>query len=424
MKRIGIFSIFLLFLFIIIPNTYAAVTQEECDAAVSPETCPAGCGYNPELDVCEQCPVGFYKSEIGAQQCTPCTIKPSNTNFTVDDANKGMTEDMCPWEIICNAGQYFDGSQCLACGDYYLTNNYECPILGTGATITTEDYANCTHAARCDGKVYTLDLRHNSGLTWFEDKTAYFKYGSGFSANETGPWNKSTLPPEAMQEDNPPGQEFVGYFNGRDGIVSPDREQYFDNEGGYTRKTYADLADLANKDNVITLYAAWSYKPYYIHYYYDNTGNDDPITQNCGGGKDFTVEDCTTMGYPPGNSGWQAPEGTSFVEYECYKTYTDGEFSNPCGTYIPGVQINPPEGKNEDTLYFVAQYQVCPIGHYCDSNGQHECPGGTTTTSTGTSSISDCVMRRGVSGTKFCDSTGNCFYIPNSLLYSGAIPGR
>ena len=117
-------------------------------------------------------------------------------------------------------------------------------------------------------------------------------------------------------------------------------------------------------------------------------------------------------------------DSTSFVEYECYKTYTDGEFSNPCGTYIPGVQINPPEGKNEDTLYFVAQYQVCPIGHYCDSNGQHECPGGTTTTSTGTSSISSCVMQRGASGTKFCDSTGNCFYIPDSRINSGAIPGK
>ena len=402
MKRI-LFAVF--GVIIMLPMASMAV-----DCTMVDGQCPAGCGYSEITHDCTICPTGAY-SPGGTSECLTCS-KPLSANFADNDG--GMTEDACPWTISCPSGHYFDNANltCVPCGTYYnAKGDTTCEISGTGqGTITSYD-GNCTQTARCDGKVYTLTLKRNTG----KDKTAYFKYGAGFSENSTGSWNPQKLPDTALQ-DSKPVQTFVGYFNNNGALVWEERDQYFSSNGTLT-KTQAELADLA-EDNVITLWAGWSFSPYYIYYYYDST-DATPKDQSCGGDKDYDGSTCKTLSYQWGTP----PEGSVFTGYKCY---TNDEFSDSCikQFYTPDEPIAPPENDDEKTRYFVAQYQVCPIGHYCDSNGQHECPGGTTTTSTGTSSISSCVMQRGASGTKFCDSTGNCFYIPDSRINSGAIPGR
>lgn len=104
--------------------------------------------------------------------------------------------------------------------------------------------------------------------------------------------------------------------------------------------------------------------------------------------------------------------GKLFTGYNCY---TNEEFSNLCTTpfYTPGDQIAPPETDDEKTRYFVAQYDACPAGHYCTNGDTDNCPAGTTS-DPGAGSATNCYMVRGDGGTKFCDNTGDCFYLPGS----------
>lgn len=57
-----------------------------------------------------------------------------------------------------------------------------------------------------------------------------------------------------------------------------------------------------------------------------------------------------------------------------------------------------------------------PKGYYHEDTNDTECakcPAGTTTDTTGAKNRTQCVMKRGTTGTKFCDSNG-CFYLPGT----------
>ncbi len=393
MKRI-LFAVF--GVIIMLPMASMAV-----DCTMVDGQCPAGC-YRFGMD-CAPCQPGYYNDTLGADECTACTI-PEGATPNLDQT--GLTSDNCGWTAYCKSGEYVASTKnltCQPCGDYYTAKGGEFTITGYGPAAATTSIDGYEKSDRCDGKVYKLTLKRNSIIT--DDKTAYFKYDTGFSANSTGPWNKTTLPASALQ-DNKPVQTFVGYFDNKGDLVWEERDQYFSSNGALT-KPQADLAKLANKDNEITLWAGWSFSPYHIYYYYDDAGGSQ-ITQTCGEDKDYSGSTCKTQEYQ-----WDAPPmGKLFTRYKCY---TNEEFSNSCTKpfYTPGDQIAPPETDAEKTRYFVAQYDACPAGHYCTNGKTYNCPAGTTS-DPGAGSTTNCYMVRGDGGTKFCDNTGDCFYLPGS----------
>lgn len=370
------------------------------DCTMTDGICPAGCYMDSNVG-CTQCPAGYYNPTQNATTCQECQ-SPKGADFAEGDEYKGMTTNACPWYKTCYSGEYVASTTnltCQPCGDYYTAKGDEFTITGSGSAATSID--GYEKSNRCDGKVYTLDLSGNPGNA----KTAYFKYDTGFSENSTGPWNQTTLPASALQDDRPV-QKFVGYFNNNGAIVWDQRDQYFSSNGALTKKQ-AELAQLANKDNKIKLWAGWSFSPYYIYYYYDDAGGSY-IDQTCGGDKDYNGSTCKTQEYQ-----WDAPPmGKLFTGYKCY---TNEGFSNPCTKtfYTPGDQIAPPETDAEKTRYLVAQYDACPAGHYCTNGKTNDCPAGTTS-DPGAGSATNCYMVRGDGGTKFCDNTGDCFYLPGS----------
>lgn len=394
MKRI-LFAVF--GVIIMLPMASVAV-----DCTMTDGICPAGCYMDSNVG-CTQCPAGYYNPTQNATTCQECQ-SPEGADFAEGDEYKGMTTNACPWYKTCYSGEYVASTKdltCQPCGDYYTAKGDDFTITGSGSDATSID--GYKKSDRCDGKVYKLTLKRNSIIT--DNKTAYFKYDAGFSENSTGPWNKTTLPASALQ-DNKPVQTFVGYFDNKGDLVWVERDQYFNSNGALT-KTQADLANLANKDNEITLWAGWSFSPYHIYYYYDDAGGSY-IDQTCGEDKDYSGSTCKTQEYQ-----WDTPPmGKLFTGYNCY---TNEEFSNLCTTpfYTPGDQIAPPETDDEKTRYFVAQYDACPAGHYCTNGITQNCPAGTTS-DPGAGSATNCYMVRGDGGTKFCDNTGDCFYLPGS----------
>ena len=371
------------------------------DCTMTDGICPAGCYMDSNLGGCIQCPEGYYNPTQNATACKECQ-RPEGADWAEGDEYKGMTTNACPWYKKCYSGEYVASTTdltCQQCEVYYTAKGDEFTITGSGSAADNID--GYKKSDRCDGNVYTLDLSGNPGNA----KTAYFKYDTGFSENSTGPWNQTTLPASALQDDRPV-QKFVGYFNNNGAIVWNQRDQYFSSNGALTKKQ-AELAQLANKDNKIKLWAGWSFSPYYIYYYYDDAGGSY-IDQTCGGDQDYNGSTCKTQEYQ-----WDAPPmGKLFTGYKCY---TNEEFSNPCTKtfYTPGDQIAPPETDAEKTRYFVAQYDDCSAGHYCTNGSAHDCPAGTTS-DPGAGSATNCYMVRGDGGTKFCDNTGDCFYLPGS----------
>lgn len=414
MKRI-LFAVF--GVIIMLPMASMAV-----DCTMVDGQCPAGCKNT--ADGCMICPEGQYNDEPGAETCKDCSRPTGVEQWKTGTEYQGMTTDSCQWEKTCQSGTYIASTTdltCLQCGDNYTAKGGDFTITGAGKAADNIDAY--TKSNRCDGKVYTLNL-HSNGAPQTPDtqplnKEGYFKYDgyaeglAGFATSSNATVWYDYLPDDLLYKDGPV-RSFLGFFDKRPG-TNDNATRYFSSDGSFN-KTQSELVGLLDKDE-IELYAGWQRDPYFIKYIY---GNGTTSTEQCGEDN----KECTTKN---ANSVENAPDGQTFTGvYKCYINYEDEENRQPCQTpeYKVGDLIAEPPNDDEKTRYFVAQYQVCPIGHYCDSSGQHECPGGTTTASTGTSSTSGCVMRRGVSGTKFCDSTGNCFYIPASLLYNGAIPGR
>ena len=411
MKRI-LFAVF--GVIIMLPMTSMAV-----DCTMVDGQCPAGC-YHLEMD-CVECQPGYYNGTPGATECTKCTIP---EGATPDPDQTGLTSDNCSWTASCKSGEYVASTTdltCQQCGDNYAAKGGDFTITGSGPAATSID--GYEKSNRCDGNVYKLIL-HSNGAPQTPDtqpltKEGYFKYDgyaeglAGFATRSNATVWYDYLPGDLLYKDGPV-RSFLGFFDKRPG-TNDNATRYFLSDGSFG-KTQSELVGLLDKDE-IELYAGWQRDPYFITYIY---GNGTTSMETCGADN----KECTTK---YANSVENAPDGQTFTGvYKCYINYNDEENRQPCQTpeYKVGDPIAEPPNDDEKTRYFVAQYQVCPIGHYCDSKGQHECPGGTTTMSTGTSSTSGCVMRRGASGTKFCDSTGKCFYIPNSRIYSGAIPGK
>ena len=405
MKRI-LFAVF--GVIVMLPMASMAATTELSCTMVDGQ-CPAGCGYSKITHNCEKCPTGTY-GQGGTSECQKCD-KPTYASFT--DNNDGMTTNACPWTMSCSSGYYFDYDkvQCVECGQHYNAKGGEFTITGSGLAagdISIDDYEK---SDRCDGKVYKLELKPNSapsGTT--TPHIGYFKYNGlgenqpGFSTAETGPWNK-TLPAELFF-DSGPVRTFSGFYDKIPG-TNDDAWAYFSSQGVFStnsQHTQNTMADL-NKDNIITLYAGWTDEVYHIKYIFNNPEYNR--TEDCGGENN---KQCTVSDH---NGKESASNGTVFNNtYRCYK---DAELTQQCETpiYTVDTTIGEPTSKDEKTRYFVAQYDACPAGHYCTNGYTDDCPAGTTS-DPGAGSATNCYMVRGDGGTKFCDNTGDCFYLPGS----------
>lgn len=404
MKRI-LFAVF--GVIIMLPMASVAV-----DCTMTDGICPAGCYMDSNVG-CTQCPAGYYNPTQNATTCEECQ-SPEGADFAEGDEYKGMTTNACPWYKTCRSGEYVASTtdlRCQQCGDYYTAKGGEFTITGSGSAATTTSIDGYEKSDRCDGKVYKLELKPNSAPSGtLTPHIGYFKYNGlgenqpGFSTDEKGPWNK-TLPAELFFESGPV-RTFSGFYDKRPG-THDDAWAYFSSQGVFStnsQHTQNTMADL-NKDNIITLYAGWTDELYHITYIFNNP--DYNHTEDCGGEDN---KQCTVSDH---NGKESASNGTVFNNtYRCYK---DTELTQQCETpiYTVGTKIGEPASKDEKTRYLVAQYDACPAGHYCTNGKTYNCPAGTTS-DPGAGSATNCYMVRGDGGTKFCDNTGDCFYLPGS----------
>lgn len=402
MKRI-LFAVF--GVIIMLPMASVAV-----DCAMVDGQCPAGCYPSSEIG-CTACPAGSYNNTPGATKCTACTIP---EGATANPNQTGLTSDNCGWTASCESGEYVASTTnltCQQCEVYYTAKGDEFTITGSGSAAISID--NYEKSDRCDGKVYKLIL-HSNGAPQIPDpqpltKKGYFKYDGGgentpgFAEDSTSSSWTTQLPDNLLYK-NGPIYIFLGFFNKAPG-VNQGANPYFSSNGRFN-KNQSDLTDLLDKNNEINLYAGWQRNPYDIIYIY---GNGETEQVYCG--KDN--KGCTTA---LGDSATTAPAGQVFNEtYTCYTNYEDPQNRQPCQTpeYKVGDPIAEPPNDDEKTRYFVAQYDACPAGHYCTNGITQNCPAGTTS-DLGAGSATNCYMVRGDGGTKFCDNTGDCFYLPGS----------
>lgn len=397
MKRI-LFAIFSVI--VMLPMASVAATPA-LDCLMVNGECPTGCGYSELTHDCVKCPTGTY-GPGGISACLKCN-KPASANFT--DNNGGMATDACPWTISCSPGFYFDEAnlQCVPCGQHYnAKDNTTCTISGTGENSIPSYDGKCTLADRCDGKVYELELKKNTGFTSlivngesviYKTHTAYVKYGTGFAADKNpDKWSPRQLPPDVLQP-NRPVLPFNGYANTR----KCDDRIFFDHTG-IVSQPWSNFNGLLDGDK--TLYACWD-APDITFYYYnsDQTTTWKEITWHINPEEEpqqnIALEYTSTY-----------PSGQTFSHYLC-KYGSD----TPCNPDIIAAGDPIPFGEVTVNLYPV--FQGCPAGHYCTNGKTNDCPAGTTS-DPGAGSATNCYMVRGDGGTKFCDNTGDCFYLPGS----------
>lgn len=388
-------KIFFTLLCLCIFNTNAiAAWVTTCD--VTDRGCSIGCQYDSSTNECKLCPKGTY-NDVAGENCKSCSVPQGGS---LDDEQTGLISDSCHWTATCDANEYWftsnGGFGCTACpteGYEGKEGNEEFTVTGSGK----QDFNNYGQDARCEAKVFQLDLKKNTLLTdlyWpferaqYEDKTAYAKYNTGFakSADSTS-WSE-TLPDDLLQPDRP-YKLFQGYSDNKD---CEKGDLYFDAQG---KRQQDWSAFTSNK----TLYACWDNVTVKVNYY--NAAGTVYKTQSCTVDDTSTTFDCTAWDYTGGITDEYA--GQIFNYYSC--TYGDGTPCNP-STVKEGDSI--PLGNA--TINLRPVFQQCSPGYWCDNNQTNPCPAGTTSAS-GAASEENCYMVRGNNGTRFCDSNG-CFFLP------------
>lgn len=344
--------------------------------------CSKGCYFSGTT--CKLCEAGEYSDTEGLTQCKKCR-KPNDAEF--DGGITGIESDACPWTITCAENQYWDGTKCTSCDSDYHSKGATYKGKGPNGPEA--------HPEVCEPNIYKLTLEKN--LPNQTDKTplySWVKYGIGFATSENATEWSATGPIKTPTA--PFGLVFWGYNT----ASTPERGDtlfllgYPINEN---IKTYF------HKDT--TLYSVWTALTYKVEFYNSNELKEPTFyNKEC-----KMTEDClapTTFPQTPGMifSHWVCAEGCS-------------------GQVKPGEAIPEPTkeeytsqaGDKQKPLKLYPYYIKCPVGFYCASSTEAKpCPMGTTTANTGAVKESDCVIKRGTSGTKFCDKTGFCFNLPGS----------
>lgn len=402
MRKFIFFSIQVLFLCLVSMQSYA-VTAEECENAESQETCPAGC-YFDSREGCRICGLGTYTSESGQTSCKAC-IHPSGEKGKKWDwvANvEGNENAYCPFTISCAKDEYIDvknvgesgGFGCKQCGSYYNSkepDDYTITInnlLELLAAITNKTKENV-----CDGKVYKLTLVKNLSDLFESNKYAYVKYDTGFSDEETGPFLFDGTAPGVVPTTILWWRDFLGYYTAETGGAIRF------NENGGTAGTQTTPKTF---ESDTTLYGHWDEEPveYNVEYYTDSS-----MTTNFG-----EPQTCEMGMLCPVIEDIPSQSGKLFDHWVC---------GAGCSGVVTGNVPEPSESyyNTGDPIKIYAEYSDCPEGHFCSGGDQQPCPSGTTS-DPGAANDADCYMKAGDGGTKFCDGTGKCFYLPGN----GKIP--
>ncbi|RUS91021.1 hypothetical protein EGW08_001238, partial [Elysia chlorotica] len=114
--------------------------------------CPAGKQNTPGTDICEQCPMGYYKDTPGPTDCTACADFSKN-NIRISPAPGADNVAQCT-KLVCLPGFYPNGAVCTRCTygsyqPYKWRDTCEVCLFGEttyklGATNETECEPNCT----------------------------------------------------------------------------------------------------------------------------------------------------------------------------------------------------------------------------------------------------------------------------------------
>lgn len=411
MRKFIFFSIQVLFLCLVSMQSYA-VTVEECSNATTQEACPAGCKWDGSG--CRICSAGTYSSAAGSESCASCNIKPNGGEFLTDEQYAGQTSNTCPWTAQCAGNQYWvpsgDNFGCATCSGGYeekegsssfeVSGSGKIPDVGSAQELLNWLAAH-TEVNRCEAKVFTLDLQKNTlwvitGEGTYENKTATAKYETGFAFENETNWkdNPDGLPEKALQP-NKPIKTFKGYSTSESSCTN----MYFGADGKFLQGWDIFLG----KDN-IKLYACYENLDVVIKYY--GKDGEEKKTVNFRVNDRSEVNDYKAEEY--NEDEWGIDPGNLFDHYAC--TYEGGQ---SCGDIKPGDSV--PLGSTGINLKPV--FTACKQGWFCSGGNSSPCPSGTTS-DPGAASDADCYMKAGDGGTKFCDGTGKCFYLPGN----GKIP--
>ena len=433
--RVG--SLFCFFVVFFNASTLFAAQVANCDNKVN-GVCPNGCYEIGDGLGCTKCPEGYYgrgyvDNSAGNRvdkYCVPCSIpappKGENVNYEVDfilgEKYTGFTTDECPWVITCPEGYFFAGgsSGCVACSSVEPSNCYKGKtniLKGKGTGMPQDAFATM-----CEGAVYKITLRKNTELETlnadypehkitYSDKTVYAKCDTGFASTEDATeWGPYGLEGDMLQ----PYENFKMFRGYSTSNESDDCMQHlvFDTQGALKK-------GINYFNEPMTLHACWTNLPIAITYYQGSTsGNpwDEPntYTTHCtlDDSKSTPPDECKFLDidYLEEVAGEMLSTGSVFKSYDCRIDSVQGK---PCldevvqfssGDYIPFI------GKSISVPVIGA---TCPAGYYCSKTEQNSCPVGTTSAAA-KSSIEDCYMPSGQSGTKFCDKNG-CFYLPTGI---------
>ncbi|HIU65713.1 MAG TPA: hypothetical protein IAC63_03690 [Candidatus Enterousia avicola] len=453
--RVG--SLFCFFVVFFNASTLFAAQVANCDNKVN-GVCPNGCYEIGDGLGCTKCPEGYYgrgyvDNSAGnrvEKYCVPCSIPAptddENVNYEVDfilgEKYTGFTTDECPWVITCPEGYFFAGgsSGCVACSSVEPSNCYKGKtniLKGKGKEMPQDAFATM-----CEGVVYKITLRKNTELETlnadypgheitYSDKTVYAKCDTGFASTEDATKWEDYLAEQLRHPSYYPFKKLLGYSTDdscTDIVINKDGWVEYDNDNNSTNRTL----NIFNKDT--ELYACWENGEIDVTYYQTTTsgplGEVNKYTTRCklddskstppnDSGSDKPNE-CAFLdiGYLEGKAGEMIATGYVFKSHDCRKGELgnnqwgdlsfclDGVKEFAAGKYIPFV-------RNVTSISVAVVGDECPAGYYCSKTEQNSCPVGTTSAEA-KSSIEDCYMPSGQSGTKFCDKNG-CFYLPTGI---------
>lgn len=358
-----------------------------------PQNNACGEGCFPRTLQCIPCEAGFYNNNAqNTGECERCTIIPDDADWVPDIT--GMRSNSCPWEITCNTNYYWNSTtrKCEACntGDGYHS---------TAQTI--QGAGNESESTSCD--IYEIKLV-DGGTTI---GTAYAKKDTGYANNLNGPWTSNGPITPLPNYPNKWWQRFTGYLK---------EGQDFTDSDGYVKSPW--------NQNIITepftATARWQYAKFNIQFNLE--GSVEPLVEytNC------TLSDEENPCLAP-----TADDIAGYIQDGQYLAYwicndPDGDtFHCKNGEKVsPGHLITSDivlvsgtdfGGNSGQPVVLEAYFTTCDaqLGQYCTEGGKYaNCPQGTTTLSTGATSITECVMVGGSNGTKFCDKENRCFNLP------------
>lgn len=418
--------IFTTLLLIFSQNTVFAANNETCNA----NTTKAGCNATPgcywaytnvdnqsesPYEHCVVCPYYTYNDGTIGDTATACTSCGSTSNGVswVNSFTGKTSQDQCTYKANCTSAQYFGKINstytCTACtaNNNPLTNLYYYADGDVSYPYTKQisEYASdfSTACSKC-GKFSTSNT-NGLGCTC---NTGY--HVSGKTNSDTN--NNST--------DCDPNKYTITYKsnNGQDKTV----EQTVDYNSTITLKgqdtfsktghtisgwKYNDITYIPGNQitydftSDITLTAQWTEKKFTITYDTGNANCSLSTTQNCTYGgtcNSHRVESCKYSGY-------------IFNGWKCTSGCTDS-------SSIINMDTNVSSLSNGNDMTLTAQWQQCAAGYYCESVlKQDACPAGSTSDG-GKTTQTDCYM---TGATKICDTSGNCFTLPDTsqIYYHG-----